>query len=60
MKRHPAYCQIYLECTFGYEYFRKCPPGLVFNNEIQCCDYIHNVPECQELTTSSTTVSFLS
>ena len=44
---------MYLQCSNGYEYIFTCPLDLVFNEILQVCDYVENVPECNgEITTS--------
>ncbi len=51
--RHPAECNMYLQCSNGYEYIMACPLALVFNEILQECDYVENVPECNGETTTS-------
>lgn len=38
---------------------QKCPPGLVYNPATELCDYVYNVPSCNEPQTSSTTSTSL-
>ena len=51
--RHPANCHQYLQCSNGYEYIMDCNEGLVFNEQMQYCDWDYNVPECYEGTTTT-------
>ena len=45
---------MYLQCSNGYEYIFKCAEDLVFNEILQVCDYVENVPECNgEITTTT-------
>ena len=56
--RHPAECNMYLQCSNGYEYIFTCPLDLVFNEILQVCDYVENVPECNgEITTTTATTT---
>ena len=56
--RHPAECNMYLQCSNGYEYIFTCPIDLVFNEILQVCDYVENVPECNgEITTTTATTT---
>ena len=57
LHRHPANCSFYLQCANGYEYVMPCPEDLVFNQISQRCDFLYNVPECQEAVTTTTTAS---
>ena len=47
--RHPANCNRFMQCSNGYEWILTCPMGLVFNDIIQACDYVENVPECTSM-----------
>ena len=56
--RHPADCHMYLQCSNGYEYIFTCPLDLLFNEILQVCDYVENVPECNgEITTTTATTT---
>ena len=57
---HPAECNMYLQCSNGYEYIFTCPLELVFNEILQVCDYVENVPECNGETTTSTATTTIS
>jgi len=52
--RNPADCHKYRRCVDGRLVEQDCPEGLVFNKQLDVCDYEHNVPECcdSELCTS--------
>ena len=53
-----AECNMYLQCSNGYEYIFECPENLVFNEILQVCDYVENVPECNgEITTTTATTT---
>ena len=36
-------CQSYYWCTAGGDYYRSCQSGLLFNNDMQACDWASNV-----------------
>ena len=52
LKRDPNDCNKFYQCSNGYEYPFECPATLVFNDKVQVCDWLYNVPEC---TTPKTT-----
>jgi hypothetical protein len=58
--RHSADCNMYMQCSNGYEYIMKCPLNLVFNEILQACDYVENFPECNGETTTSTATTTIS
>ena len=38
--------QCFCECANGYGYEQCCEDGLVFNEDIERCDWPYNIPEC--------------
>lgn len=45
-KANPADCTTFYMCSNGTPYLFNCPSGLVFNLQLQNCDYRQNVPQC--------------
>lgn len=45
---NPENCTTFYQCTGGKPYLKSCPDGLYFNPETIYCDYLDNVPSCQE------------
>ncbi|KAI9563420.1 hypothetical protein GHT06_010883 [Daphnia sinensis] len=45
-KANPADCTTFYMCSNGTPYLFNCPGGLVFNPQLQNCDYRQNVPQC--------------
>jgi hypothetical protein len=41
---HPTRRDAFCECSNGTPYHHDCPAGLVFNPEINVCDWPQNVP----------------
>ncbi|XP_077979894.1 uncharacterized protein LOC144435192 isoform X3 [Glandiceps talaboti] len=52
----PADCTKYINCGSGLEHVSPCPPGKVFNPRQRYCDWPENVPECDEIRSSTTNV----
>jgi len=44
--RNLSDCHKYRRCVDGHVVEHDCPDGLVFNNRLDVCDYLHEVPEC--------------
>ncbi|XP_077979893.1 chitin-binding domain protein cbd-1-like isoform X2 [Glandiceps talaboti] len=53
---HPTDCTRYINCGSGQEHVSPCPPGKVFNPRQRYCDWPENVPECDEIRSSTTNV----
>ena len=58
--RKPDDCSKFLQCSNGFEYEMPCPPGLLFNENPQNCDWEANVADCRNIktTTKSTQPGF--
>ena len=54
-------CHQFIECSNGLTFILTCPPGSVFNTNINNCDRQENVPQCEnsgmsiKTTTTTTT-----
>lgn len=43
---YPGDCTKFIICIDGIPYINDCPAGLVWNQEVEHCDFPENVPPC--------------